>query len=241
LSAVRSVLVSVDSQTVIRYYRNRTADEYADVYSVTKSVMSILVGIAVDEGRLRPDQALRELLPSQASIMTEQEASITLRQLLMMTSGISGDNIGLNLSSTDTVSQILGYGTTSDPGTAFQYSDAGAHVVAAVLQEAVERPILDYAREMLFDPLGIDTRPAWQGWDQDPGGGFAEPGFGWVTDRSGLNVGGFGLKLRAPDLVKIGELYVNDGRWNGRQIVSASWVEESTSPKLTLGQAEADM
>ena len=93
LSAVRSVLVSVDGQTVIKYYRNRTPEDYAHVYSVTKSVMSILVGIAVDEGRLRPDQALRELLPKQASSMTEEEASITLRQLLTMTSGISGDNI----------------------------------------------------------------------------------------------------------------------------------------------------
>ena len=238
LSAVRSVLVSVDGRTVIKYYRDRTPDDYAHVYSVTKSVMSILVGIAVDEGRLRPGQTLRELLPKQATSMTEEEASITLRQLLTMTSGISGDNIGLNLSSTDTVSQVLAYGITSDPGAAFQYSDAGAHLVAAVLREAVGRPILDYAREKLFDPLGIDTQPAWQGWDQDPGGGFAEPGFGWLTDRSGLNVGGFGLKLRAPDLVKIGELYVNGGRWHGRQIVSAAWVEESTSPTLTPEQAE---
>ena len=63
-SAVRSVLVSVDGRAVIKYYRNSTPDDYAHVYSVTKSVMSILVGIAVDEGRLRPDQTLRELLPS---------------------------------------------------------------------------------------------------------------------------------------------------------------------------------
>ena len=240
LSAVRSVLVSVDGRAVIKYYRNSTPDDYAHVFSVTKSVMSILVGIAVDEGRLRPDQTLRELLPQQASSMTEEEASITLRQLLTMTSGIPGGSGALHLSSTDTVSQVLEYGITSDPGAAFQYSDAGAHLVAAVLREAVGRPILDYAREKLFDPLGIDTRPAWEGWDQDPRSGFAEPGFGWVTDRSGLNVGGFGLKLKAPDLVKIGELYVNGGRWHGRQIVSAAWVEESTSPKLTPEQAKID-
>ena len=239
MSAVRSVLVSVDGQTVIRYYRDRTPDDYAHVCSVTKSVMSILVGIAVDrDGRVR----------------TRRCASFSPSRLEHDRGG------GLHHASTaphDDVRHLgrqhglqpvvdghgqpdPGYGITSDPGTAFQYSDAGAHLVAAVLQEAVERPILEYAREKLFDPLGIDTRPAWQGWDQDPGGGFAEPGFGWLTDRSGLNVGGFGLKLRAPDLVKLGELYVNGGRWQGRQIVSAAWVEESTSPKLTPEQAEIE-
>jgi len=162
LKAVRSVLVSVDGQTVVKFYRNRTPADYAHVYSVTKSVLSILVGIAVDEGQLTVDQNLGELLPRQASIMTERQASITLRQLLTMTSGISGDH-----PSEDAVSYILGYGTSNDPGVTFEYSNSNAHLVAAVLQEAVGRPILEYARERLFDPLKIDTRPAWQGADWD--------------------------------------------------------------------------
>jgi len=235
LKAVRSVLVSVDGQTVVKFYRNRTPADYAHVYSVTKSVLSILVGIAVDEGRLNVDQNLRELLPRQASIMTDRQASITLRHLLTMTSGISGDHPSENA-----VSHILEYGTSNDPGVTFEYSNGNAHLVAAVLREAVDRPILEYARERLFDPLKIDTRPAWQGADWDlVQTGLTQPGFGWARDRDGLNVGGFGLKLTAPDLVKIGELSVNGGRWDGRQIVSAAWVQESTSPKLTPEQAEA--
>ena len=74
------------------YFHKRKPTEHAHVWSVTKSVISILVGIAVDEGRLRVDQTLQELLPQQASAMTPQQASITLRQLLTMTSGISGDD-----------------------------------------------------------------------------------------------------------------------------------------------------
>jgi CubicO group peptidase (beta-lactamase class C family) len=240
LKGVRSVLVSVGGQTVVRYYRNRAPDEYAHVWSVTKTVISILVGIAVDEGRLRVDQTLRELLPSHASVMSEQQGSTTLRQLLTMTSGITGDDGGLNVLSEDAVSQILTYGNTNDPGVAFEYSNAGAQVVAAVLREAIERPILEYAREKLFDPLSIDTRPAWQGWDSgSAGSGFTKPGFGWATDRSGLNIGAFGLKLTAPDMVKIGELYVNGGRWQGRRIVSEAWAQESTTPKLTPEQSQA--
>ncbi len=72
LKAVRSVLVSVDGKTVVKVYRNQTPADYAHVYSVTKSVLSILVGIAVDEGELNVDQTLGELLPQQASIMAER-------------------------------------------------------------------------------------------------------------------------------------------------------------------------
>ena len=240
LRLVRSVLVSVDGRTTISYFNKRRPTDHAHVWSVTKSVISILVGIAVDEGRLRVDQTLQELLPNQASSMTPQQASITLRQLLTMTAGISGDDSGLNLIADDTVSQILSFGMSNDPGVAFEYSNSSSHLVAAVLRNAIDRPILDYARAKLFDPLGIDTRPAWQGWDTgSPTSGFNKRGFAWATDSAGVNVGGFGLKLTAADLVKLGELYVNGGRWHGRQIVSQAWVDESTSEQLSDEQAEA--
>jgi len=240
LRLVRSVLVSVDGRTTISYFDKRRPTDHVHVWSVTKSVISILVGIAVDEGRLRVDQTLQELLPNQASSMTPQQASITLRQLLTMTAAISGDDGGLNLIADDTVSQILSYGMSNDPGVAFEYSNSSSHLVAAVLRNAVDRPILDYARAKLFDPLGIDTRPAWQGWETGPPtSGFNKPGFAWATDRAGVNVGGFGLKLTTADLVKLGELYVDGGRWHGRQIVSQAWVDESTSEQLSAEQEEA--
>ena len=172
--------------------------------------------------------------------MTPQQASITLRQLLTMTSGISGDPGGLNLYADDTMSQILAYPMGNDPGVAFEYSNSSAHLVAAVLQNAVDQPVLDYARARLFDPLGIDTRPAWHGLDTgSPTSGFNKPGFAWAVDRAGVNVGGFGLKLTPADMIKLGELYVNDGRWHDKQVVSAAWVHESTSQQLTPAQEEA--
>jgi len=239
LRLVRSVLVSVDGRPAVSYFNERHPTDYANVYAVTMSVTSILVGIAVDEGRLRVDQTLRELLPRHASSMTPQQASITLRQLMTMTAGFSYDG-GLNLTADDPVAQILSYGLSNDPGVAFEFSLVSAYLVAVVLRNAVDRPILDYAREKLFDPLGIDTRPAWQGSDTNsPTSGFNKPGFAWATDSAGVNLGAFGLKLTAPNLVKLGELYVNEGRWHGRQIVSQAWVAESTSNQLSNEQAEA--
>ena len=236
---MRSVLVSVDGHTVISYFNKRRPVDQAHVWSVTKSVISILVGIAVDEGRLRVDQTLRELLPEHASSMTPQQASITLRHLLTMTAGMPADDGGVKLDADDTVGQILAYGS-NDPGLVFEYSNSSAHLVAAVLRNVIDRPILDYARVKLFDPLGIDTRPAWQGSDlRSPTSGFNMPGFAWPTDSAGINVGAFGLKLTATDLVKLGELYVNGGSWHGRQIVSHAWVDESTSKQLSPQQVEA--
>jgi CubicO group peptidase (beta-lactamase class C family) len=238
LNAVRAVLVSVDGDTVLSYYRNRRPTDYAHVWSVTKSVMSILVGIAIDEGRLRLDQTLAELLPAHTDAMTDEVRSVTLRQLLTMTAGIQGGYTSLDLSAENPTDELVGSAFVAKPGAAFVYSNAGAHLVGAVLRHAVDRPLLDYAREKLFDPLGIDTRPAWQGWNVESG--LREPGFAWGTDREGTNTGCCFLKLTAPDMLKIGQLYLDEGRWHGRQIVSSEWVKESTTNQLTKDQATSD-
>ena len=240
LAAVRAVVVSVNGDTVIEHYRDSDASEYAHVWSVTKSVMSILIGIALDEGHLTSlDQTLAELLPRYRPEMTDQVAAITLRQLLTHTSGLPGGGAGDGLawSADDTVELIIVYGLVNDPGVAYGYSNSGAHLVGAVLTQATGRTVLDYARERLFDPLGISTRPAFEGFDAgEPGSKFDDNGFAWGADRRGIHTGCCLLKLTAPDMIKIGELYLNDGKWNGRRIVSADWVRESTKPQVTPEQ-----
>ncbi len=238
LNQVRAVLVSVDGSTTLSWYQHRKPTEQAHVFSVTKSVVSILVGIAVDEGRLRLDQTLAQLLPDHVSVMTPAQQAITLKQLLTMTAGVSVDDGGMNLEAEDPVKSILAFGMTSDPGTRFGYSDGSAHLVATVLRRVIDRPILDYAREKLFDPLGIDTHPAWEGSDLTTKNGFDDAGFAWLIDSTGVHSGGYGLRLTAPDLVKIGQLYLDGGRWKGRQLVSESWVTESTSNQLTAEQGK---
>jgi CubicO group peptidase (beta-lactamase class C family) len=212
-------------------------------------VTSILVGVALDEGLLRGvDQQLGELLPSYRSSMTEQVAAITLRQLLTHTSGIAGNsaNVGIPLAADDAVASILSAPLLNDPGTVFDYSNSGAHLVTAILAEAIDSSVLDYAREKLFDPLGIKTHPSFQGQpikeepDQKPTRDYLRAGFAWGSDRQGINTGCCFLKLTAPDMVKLGELYLNLGLWHGRRIVSADWVRDSTTSQVTPEQLGPD-
>jgi CubicO group peptidase (beta-lactamase class C family) len=236
---VRSILISVDGTTELAIYQDSKATDHRHVWSVTKSVLSILVGIAVDEGRLRLDQPLAELLPEHASVMTDDQRATTLRQLLTMTGGMAGDDGGLNPGAEDPIGLLLTYSSTG-PRDVFAYSNSSAHLVAAVLREAVDRSVLDYAREKLFDPLGIGSRPAWEGVDRNLKDGFDDAGFAWQTDSTGTHLGAYGLKLTPPDLVKIGELYLDEGVWHGRRIVSADWVRASTTPQLTEEQAASE-
>ena len=242
LKAVRAVLVTVDGETVLSYYRNRRPTDYAHVYSVTKSVMSILVGIAIDEGRLQLNQTLVDLLPEYADQMTDRVKSVTLRQLLTMTSGSYGGagGGGFNIESQDPIGLILSDSFVTEPGAKFVYTNIGVHLVGAILRRATGRPVLDYAREKLFDPLDIDTRPAWQGRSNDLRTALSKPGFAWLTDRDGTNLACCGLKLTAPDMVKIGQLYLDEGRWQGRRLVSAEWVKQSTINQLTNEQTGAE-
>ena len=244
LDNVRAVLVSVDGETKIAHYRHGfTADDHGHVFSVTKSAISILIGIAVGDGLIASiDQPLAELLPDHRQAMSGDVAKITLRQLMTMFGGFAeylpaGDQWEESAKAggdyVDLLVERLQY-----PGTTFWYSDVSAHLVAAVLATALERAdgdrprtILDYAREKLFDPLDISTRPAFSRPLPDVfGPEFAKAGFGWGTDPNGIHIGGFGLRLTAPDMIKIGELYRRDGVWNGQQIVPSDWIHQSTSP-----------
>src|SRR3954454_984089 len=123
-----------------------------------------------------------------------------------MTAGVSVDG-GLNLEAEDPVGHFLAYGMSSEPGTMFGYSEGSAHLVATVLRRAIDRPNLDYAREKLFDPLGIDTHPAWEGSHPNTQNGFDDAGFAWLIDSTGAHGGGYGLRLAAPDLPRIGQLW----------------------------------
>jgi CubicO group peptidase (beta-lactamase class C family) len=247
-SNVRAVLVSVDGQPVVnRYYRGRTAAETANVASVTKSVVSTLVGIALAEGELDGlDQTLRELLPDYARVMSSETAGITLRQLLTMTAGLPPDGLDgradPSVGGRDWVRSILTKGTVQPPGQSFAYSSAGSHLLAAIVVEATGQPLLEYAREKLFDPLGIVTRPAVQPLVSSDEGhqDYDRAAFAWPIDPQGINVGFTLLKLTAPDMAKLGSLFVDDGRWNGRQLVPAQWVHEATSPLVPTGDGPGD-
>jgi CubicO group peptidase (beta-lactamase class C family) len=160
---IRAILVTVDSRQVFERYYHSSVATTGNVFSVTKSVMSMLIGIALDERHLRSiDQTLAELLPAYAPRMPPQVKSVTLRQVLTMTGGLPADPPDLPgfVTTGDWVAAILREGTQEPLGESFVYSSAGSHLLSAVLKQATGRSTLDYAREKLFTPLGITTIPA---------------------------------------------------------------------------------
>jgi CubicO group peptidase (beta-lactamase class C family) len=210
-----SVLVARRGRIVFeRYYHGAGRALDWNVFSVTKSVVSALVGIALRDGRLHSlDQDVVDFFPNKVSAQADPRVrSITLRDLLTMTSGYRERHVA---ASDDWVTTSLNRPLASDPGTTFSYDSPSAHLVGAVVAQATGMPLATYAARELFTPLGI------------------EPG-GWETDGRGHQFGSTGLRLRARDLVRLGQLYLQHGRWHGRQIVPASWVRESTSRHVVV-------
>ena len=246
LDKVRAVLVNVDGETKIAHYRHGfSEDDHGHVFSVTKSVVSILIGIAIDDGLIADiDQPLSTLLPKHREASGDT-GKVTLRQLMTMSGGFNKQFPGgfvweeYAKPGRSFVNVLLERRQDFEPGKTFWYSDVSAHLVAAVLAAALERAdgdrprtVLDYAQEKLLDPLGISTSPGFSQALPDPflTTEFVTAGFGWGTDPNGIQLGGYGLRLTAPDMMKIGELYRRDGVWNGQPIVPSAWIHQCTSP-----------
>ena len=241
-STINAVLVSADGETKFARYRNGSGpDDALHVWSITKSVVSALIGIAIDERLIDSlDQTLADLLPRYAGDMDTEQRAITLRQLMTMSGGYIGDQPVHNIhvvfqSRRDPVPMILRDGPETKPGAVFDYSSRSSHLVSAVLREALmradgdkPRTVLDYARQKLFEPLEINTSGA-----RERRVLLGDPAydtvtrFDWGTDAAGLHTACCLLRLRPVDLVKLGELYLGDGVWRGRRILPAGWVTQT--------------
>ena len=204
-----------------------TAATIHDVRSVTKSVVSALAGIAVGEGALKSlDQPVVEWFPEYPELNTAERRRLTLKHVLGMTSGLEwNEEIPYSDPRNDEIrmtrdAQPLRYALSRrfvhDPGAEFEYNGGLTHVLAAVLERATKTPIEEYAKTKLFQPLGIET-------------------FEWIGDLAGMPAAASGLRLRGRDLAKFGSLYLHGGQWNGRRIISADWIEQSTRRQFRFG------
>ena len=219
---LRAVLVATEDRIVFEQYYGSDQDTYRVVNSVTKSVVSTLIGIAQHEGLIDSlDDTLAELLPRYADAMSTRVAGATLRQLLTMTAGFPGTpgaTAPAFTQSADWVRDILTH-PESPPGSRFLYSDGTSHLLTAVLEEATGTSALNFARSRLFGPLGIDTQPAFhpaarhkpQAKDLAD---YQNADFAWPSDPQGISTGWWGIKLRPRDMVKLGQLFLAGGRWD---------------------------
>ncbi|HEY0645556.1 MAG TPA: serine hydrolase [Nocardioides sp.] len=237
---LRAVVVATDDDIVFEQYYETDAEAYWGMQSVTKTVISTLVGIALDEGILGGlEDTLADLLPRYADVMSPETAGITLRQLLTMTAGFpAGQEVTgpAFVRSEDWVRHIVRH-PELPPGDRFLYSNGTSHLLSAILSEATGVSALEYARSRLFDPLGIDTRPALV--NAPRATSFREfnvlydrADFAWPADPQGLSTGWWGLRLRPRDMVRIGQLFLAGGRWEGEQLVPEDWVEEATTEQV---------
>jgi len=199
------------------------------LYSVTKSFTSSLIGIALDNGFIdKTNQTLLSFFPNHTvANLDDQKEQITLRDLLTMRSGLPWDETSVPFTSVQNGIYQLNHNLSGGvqfmldrpmeyaPDEVFLYNTGASHLLSGIVQETTNMTSLDFATEYLFAPLGINTSY-------------------WLTDRQGVNFGGYDLLLCPLDMAKFGYLFLNNGTWDGEQVISSSWVNESTTTVTTF-------
>lgn len=201
-----------------RYYPDKSkVSTPRYIASVTKSISSVLVGIALAQGKIRSlDQTVGELLPDAAAkARTSAVNGVTLAQILTQTSGFPDDR---QSDTRDLEPRVLDIHLEPASPPVWRYSSAAVSLIAPILARAVGGTMEDFARAVLFSPLGIGD------YDYD-----------WRHDAVGNARSDSGLRLRARDLAKLCWVMADGGRWRGRQVVPAQWVVESTRRHIALG------
>jgi CubicO group peptidase (beta-lactamase class C family) len=223
-----SVLVTRHGKIVAEaYYAPFAPGLRHRVNSTTKSVIGNLVAIALKEGLIKSlDQPVLDFFPERQFANTdERKKAITLRHLLDMTSGIDWNEPLSNAMpwslfemerSPDWVQFVLDHRMVRDPGAAFDYNSGNPHLLSAILSKVTGRSALDYAREKLFKPLGIEDVQ-------------------WRADPQGVSTGGFGLYLLPRDMAKLGRLWLHDGVWDGQRLLPPDWIDTARHAKVEMG------
>jgi CubicO group peptidase (beta-lactamase class C family) len=200
------------------------ADMLHDMKSASKSVASLAIGIAIDRGLIRSvDEPIFGFFPELSDLRSPEKDRIQLVHALTMSMGLqweeatpatgdeNNDEARMHRAS-DPCRYVLGLPATAPPGREFLYNTGALTLVSAIMRKATGRPLDEFAREHVFEPLGIT-------------------GAEWSRVKGDTDAGG-GLRLRPRDMAKIGRLVLAGGRWNDRQIVSKAWIETSTAAKL---------
>jgi len=199
------------------------------IYSCTKSVVSALVGIAIDKGYIESvDQPILDFFPERtAANLDANKEAMTLEHVLTMATGLKCQDSYLydwrGLSqmkqSQDWVQFMLDLPMAEEPGTRFEYCNGASFLLSAIIQETTGMSALAFANEHFFGPLGIVNVE-------------------WSSNPQGITIGWSDLYLTPHDMAKIGYLYLNEGRWDGEQVVPAEWVRASTRKHISAGTLE---
>lgn len=219
-STVYAMLTVKDGVIIDEYYQEGYDENSVfPLHSCSKSFTSALIGIAIKQGYIGGmDDLLSDYLP-QVAELTGGKQDLTLRHLLTHTSGLEWYEWGGGYSNWEEfrsapnwVEYILGRNLVAQPGAVFNYSTGNTHLLAAALEAATGKNALDYGKEVLFDPLGIES-------------------IQWGNDPQGVTDGGNGVVITARDAARFGQLYLQGGEWHGEQLIPAEWAADSTAAK----------
>jgi len=220
-----------------RYFNNCNANSRIHVYSVSKSIISILIGIAIDKGHIKNiNQKVLDFFPDYTPKRKEKAIwDVTLKDMLTMSVPYKYKfppytHIRYFMSK-DWIRFTLNLIGGKKPIGEFRYTPLiGPDVFSGVLVKATGQSVLDFATENLFSPLGItvEGNVIFRTAKEQFAFNKATDISGWVSDQKGINSGGWGLTLSPMDMAKIGQLYLDGGAWDGKQIVSADWISQST-------------
>lgn len=182
-------------------------------HSMCKSITGMAIGMLIEEGKLKLDENIYDIFSDQMNALSKIfRPVITVENLLTMTSGVTFNESGI-VSGNDWLGSFLNASVNGKPGTEFQYNSLNTYVLSAIVTKRTGETLTEYLTPRLFGPLGITK-------------------YYWETCPKGITKGGWGLFLCAEDMAKLGQLYLQKGKWNGQQLVSEYWIEISTARHL---------
>ncbi|MFH0735101.1 MAG: serine hydrolase [bacterium] len=221
---LKSLVVSYDGAIIKQvYYNDGGADLPSDVRSVTKSVIGLLVGIAIEKGQIQSvEQPIGGYLTPLVTNISTEKANIKIKDLLTMSSGFGWEELnsasGYNnwANSANQVEYLINMPLIAQSGQVFTYNSAALHLLSVIISRSSNIKTIDFAKQYLFDPLEIGSR-------------------NWLVDKQGYNNGGAGLQITPIDMIKIGQLVLNKGEYKGKRIVPASWIDQLMTAKISTG------
>lgn len=184
------------------------------LYSCSKSFTATAIGFAVGEKKLSLDDKVISFFPNDLpDTISPYLSHLTVKDALMMSDGQEPDPTPLVGKDSNWIKAFLATPIQHEPGSVFLYNSLGTYMLSAIVQKATGQKTIDYLTPRLFAPLGIS-------------------GIDWETDTKGINTGGWGLRLKTEDMAKFAQLFLQGGKWNGKQIISAEWVKEAGTMKI---------
>ena len=214
---IHSMIVMRHGKVVGEFYPAPFAAEYQHTqYSSSKTLVSIAVGIAIDENRLRLTDRVAVFFPEYLpDSISANLAQMTLEDLLTMQSGIKPD-WAMRSKGTEWIRTFLSKDVKNVPGEVFAYDSMVTYMISAIVQKATGKTVLEYLKEKLFAPMNIAK-------------------VNWETSPEGVNTGGWGLHIQSESLAKVGQMWLDNGVWDGKQLVSKEWISQMSSKHANGG------